>query len=371
MVGVLMTAACTFDLRVVQIIDGAAGAAGQGGTGGARDASQEASDARAGASGTAGDGGRSDASIDGHAGAGGSGGTAGKGGAAGGSGSGGVAGKGGSGGSAGSGGAAGAAGGGGGAAGVAGLGGAAGVAGLAGAAGVAGLGGAGGSSGGAGGGDGGMTGGTAGQSGGKDSGTDARDIWIADANPIDASDGGVVVFFEEPFDSTLGSFMVENGCGPSPPIWSNNAGYAHAAEPAERGVSSIHSPTIPVPANVADIRLRMRHKLDTESGYDGGQLLVSINGLTPAVVGTFTVGPYTAEGANPNPETCVDRPEPNWVLAWSGNVAEFESEVNLSAAPFNVVAGHTVEIRFRMLIDDPNAGNGWDINWVRLTGTAQ
>ena len=367
MVGVLMTAACTFDIRVVQIIDsdGAAGAAGQGGMGGARDASQEASDARAGAGGAAGDGGRSDASVDGKAGAGGSGGAAGRGGAAGGSGSGGAAGKGGSSGTGGTGGTGGAAG----AAGAAGLGGAAGVAGLGGAAGVAGLG-AGGTSGGAGGADGGMTAGAAGQTGGRDGGMDARDIWVVDTNIFDAPpDGGIVVFFEENFDSALGTFTVENNCG-SPPVWSNNAGYAHAPDPAILGISSLHSPSVTVPPNVSEIHLRLSHKFGTEMGYHGGQLLVSVNSGTPAMVTTFTTGPYV-NGTNVNADTCTALTIPSSFYGWSGDLTEFESEVNLSAAPFNVAAGNTVAIRFRMLTDNVNAGNGWDINWVRLSGYAQ
>ena len=372
-----MTAACTFDIRVVQIItDGAAEAGGQGGAD-ARDASQDASDARAGADGAGGQGGRSDASVDGNAGASGSGG-AGKGGAggsSGSSGSSGTAGAGGSGGSGGSGGTAGAAGSAGiggiaGAAGVAGLAGAAGIAGLTGAGGVAGLTGAGGTTGGTGGSDGGTTDGAAGQSGGIDAGTDARDIWVADSDLVDASDGGTVVFFTENFDSALGAFTVQNDCGTSAPVWSNNAGYAHATDPAILGVSSISSPSVTVPANVSQIRLRLSHKVGTEAGYHGGQLLVSVNSGTPAMVTNFTAGPYV-NGSSVNPDTCTERPEPSWVSAWSGNLPEFESEANLSGAPFNVAAGDTVSIRFRMLTDSFNPGNGWDINWVRLTGTAQ
>lgn len=53
---------------------------------------------------------------------------------------------------------------------------------------------------------------------------------------------------------------------------------------------------------------------------------------------------------------------------WSGNHAEMESDVNLSAAPFNAVAGRTISIAFRMLSDNSQNGTGWDINWVKLVG---
>jgi hypothetical protein len=181
----------------------------------------------------------------------------------------------------------------------------------------------------------------------------------------------VVVFFEESFDSALGAFTVENGCGPTPPAWSNNAGYAHAAELAALGISSIYTPAIVVPTGVSNVRLRMRHKHDTEYGYDGGQLLVSINSGPLALVANFTEGPYTQEGAHPNPETCMEYSTPSWWPAWSGPGPELESEVALSAAPFNVVPGDTVSIRFRMLVDSRNAGNGWDIDWVRLTASSR
>jgi hypothetical protein len=383
-----MTAACTFDIRAFQILDGAAGAAGQGATGDARDASQEAGDARAGSDGAGGQDGQSDASVDGNAGAGGSSGTAGKGGAAGATGSGGAGGKAGSGGVGASSGAAGFAGVGGsgdaagsaGAGGSGGRGGAAGIAGLGGAAGLAGIGGVAGLSGGGGtaGRDSGATGGTAGQAGGATGGgggtTGGSDGGTAvDANDAGsgAADGGVVVFFDENFDSTLGAFMVENQCGASPPVWSNNAGYAHATDPAALGISSLYSPHVSVPPNVSEIRLRLSHKFGMiEFGYHAGQLLVSVNSATPTLVTNFTAGPYV-NGSNIDADTCTAPPYPSSFDGWSGNLPEFESEVNLSGAPFNVAAGSTVSIRFRMLTDVGKAGNGWDINWVRLTGTRQ
>jgi hypothetical protein len=162
---------------------------------------------------------------------------------------------------------------------------------------------------------------------------------------------------------------VENRCGTSPPVWSNVAGYAHADELSASGISSIYSPSISIPANVSEIRLRLRHKLNTDYGFNGGQLLLTINGGALTQVRTFVQGAYSVEGVATDPDTCAKHPTPNWFPGWSGNLAAFESEVDLSVMPFNVVPGDTVSIRFRMLADKATAINGWDIDWVRLTAT--
>ena len=385
----LLTAACTIDARVVKVIDHDAsdGSDGRDATGMARDAS-ETSDASAGAGGTTGGAsdasGNSDGANGGRAGASGSAGAAGKGGVAGGSGSAGAsgsagraggAGKGGSGGVA-TGGAAGAAGAGGGgarggAAGNAGAGGGGGTTGGAGGATGGAAGAAGATMGGAGGAAGGSTGGAAGSAGtaggrGGGAGTD-----VADAGS-DAPVGGTIVIYEELFDNaTLGTFAVASGCGMSPPVWSNFAGYAHADELSAMGVSSIYSPSIVIPANVSQIKLRFRHKLHTDFGYNGGQLLLTVNGGALTLVSTFTQGGYSAEGVGTHPDTCFKDGTPNWHPGWSGNLTEFESEINVSDMPFNVVPGDTVSIRLRMLADNTKAFNGWDIDWVRLTATTQ
>jgi hypothetical protein len=180
----------------------------------------------------------------------------------------------------------------------------------------------------------------------------------------------IVTFFEEKFDDALGVFKAEDNCPSSPPVWSNSGGYAHAAELAKEGVSTLYSPIIDVPSNASDVRLRLRHKVDTELGYDGGQLVVVIDGTTRLVKkADFVLGPYVY-GAGHNPDTCFVHNDtiPGGVGdAWSGQPDEFESEVNLSAAPFNILPGSTISIRLRMLVDAEDAGAGWYVNWVKLT----
>jgi hypothetical protein len=175
------------------------------------------------------------------------------------------------------------------------------------------------------------------------------------------------VFYEEPFDTGTGAFSATNVCG-SFPVWTNSGGFAHASEPGSPGVSFITSPVVTIPAKTSNVRLRLSHKTNTEDGYDGGQVLVAMDGGTMTLVTTFTVGPYT-NGVHADQATCaVSGTTKNKYPGWSGNHAQFESEVDLSAAPFNAVAGSTIAITFRMSSDDSQNGNGWDIDWVRLTG---
>jgi hypothetical protein len=204
-------------------------------------------------------------------------------------------------------------------------------------------------------------------------GADAIDA-DADASGGDAGDaardGGINVFFEENFDTFLGTFSSPlTVCGSNVPQWSNNAGYAHASEPAGTGISRVSSPIITVPANTSNIRLRMSHRYDIETGWDNAQLLVSINGAALTQVTAFIVGGYT-NGGHTNPSNCALTGTQGQFPGWSGDQPEAISEVDLSAAPFNVGPDDTVRISFQMLTDNSQSGAGWDINWVTLSGTS-
>jgi hypothetical protein len=100
---------------------------------------------------------------------------------------------------------------------------------------------------------------------------------------------------------------------------------------------------------------------------------VAIDGGASVVVQEqhFAIGPYVnGDWASTDPVTCFVVETGDNFPAWTGNRAEFESEVNLSAAPFNLAPGSTLSIRLRMLVDDLFAGNGWDVNWVRVTASS-
>jgi hypothetical protein len=197
-----------------------------------------------------------------------------------------------------------------------------------------------------------------------DAADDARD------SAADTADGGVVVFYREDFNSDIGMFTRDGTvCGLAPPVWSNVSGFAHASEPIGTGASRIIGPTITVPTNVSNVRLRMSHRYNTEPGYDAAQLFVAVNGLAVMHVTTFTTGGY-ANGGVTNPNSCTLGTTAGQFPGWSGNQTEFVSEVNLAAAPFNVGADDTVSIVFRMTVDPLMSGAGWDINWVTLSGTS-
>jgi hypothetical protein len=184
------------------------------------------------------------------------------------------------------------------------------------------------------------------------------------------ADAGIVVFYQENFDSGFGTFSQPvNVCGNTQPQWSNIGGYLHAADPATTGVTRIASPAVTVPANTSNITLRMSHRFDTEEAFDAGQLLISVNGATAVLVTTFTSGGYTS-GGQTNPANCNLTNMPGQFPGWSGTQAEWVSEVNLSAAPFNVGPGNTLTITFRMTTDSIIDGVGWDINWVTLSGSS-
>ena len=205
---------------------------------------------------------------------------------------------------------------------------------------------------------------------GDEGGTDANDAATHDAADVrdgaaDTADGGVVVFYNEPFNSGLGTFTLDQTvCGLTPPLWSNASGYAHASEPAGTAASRIISPDITVPAGVSNVKLRMSHRYNTELGFDAAQLFVSINGLAVTQVTAFTTGGYDNGGVT-NPNSCALGTMQGQFPGWSGNRTEFVSEANLNVAP-----GETVTIVFRMTVDPLMSGAGWDINWVTLSGTS-
>jgi hypothetical protein len=220
--------------------------------------------------------------------------------------------------------------------------------------------------------DAGGTGDASDASGGSDTNDAATPPDAADArdSAADTADGGVVVFYREDFNSDIGMFTREGTvCGLAPPVWSNASGFAHASEPIGTGASRIISPTITVPANVSNVRLRMSHRYDTEIAFDAAQLFVSVNGLAVTQVTVFTIGGYDNGGVT-NPNSCTLGTMAGQFLGWSGMRTEFVSEVNLAAAPFNVGADDTVSIVFRMTVDPLMSGAGWDINWVTLSGTS-
>jgi Zn-dependent metalloprotease len=129
----------------------------------------------------------------------------------------------------------------------------------------------------------------------------------------------------------------------------------------ESGVLQLLSPVITLPAGAANPRLTFDHWVATETGWDGGNLKVSVNGGPWQVVAAadYTYNPYnttlfTVAQGNTNPLSG----QPGFSGADGGAVAGSwgRSHVNLAnyAAP-----GNTVQLRF----DLGNDGCGGVVGW--------
>jgi hypothetical protein len=132
------------------------------------------------------------------------------------------------------------------------------------------------------------------------------------------------------------------------------------------GGTNLTSPSTAITATAATVSFRNRY--DTEAGWDGGALEISINGGAFADIitagGRFVQNGYTGglgAGAN-NP--LANR------SAWSGNSNGYvTSIVRLPAA----AAGQNIQLRWRFGADDNTAGtgtpSGWNVDTVKVNGT--
>jgi len=131
------------------------------------------------------------------------------------------------------------------------------------------------------------------------------------------------------------------------------------------GGSDLTSPSIPIAAPAAT--LSFRHRFDTEGGWDGGLLEISIGG------GAFTDivaagGRFIQNGYNGAVGGGTNNPIANR-NAWSGNSNGYISTtVQLPAA----AAGQNVQFKWRFGADDNTAGSGpspgWNIDDVSVNG---
>jgi hypothetical protein len=143
---------------------------------------------------------------------------------------------------------------------------------------------------------------------------------------------------------------------------------AFAADPATvGGGSDLTSPSIPITAQAATVSFRNRY--DTEAGWDGGVLEISINGgaFTDIITagGRFIENGYTgvlgANGAN-NPLAGRN--------AWNGNSNGYiNTTVQLPAS----AAGQNVQFKWRFGGDDNTVGQGpnpgWYVDTVKVNGS--
>lgn len=116
-------------------------------------------------------------------------------------------------------------------------------------------------------------------------------------------------------------------------------------------------------------RLRFFHHFDTEAGFDGGVLEVSINGgvswfdILSGNGGTMPPNPsrFIENGYNTTISNCCSNPLANRA-AWSGGNSGWEAVV----VDLTDFAGHELILRWRIGTDTANAGNGWWVDDIAL-----
>lgn len=133
-----------------------------------------------------------------------------------------------------------------------------------------------------------------------------------------------------------------------------NSAFANDANKV--GVSELVSP--PVGISSASAQLTFRHYYNTETGWDGGVLEISVGGGAFTDIlsagGTFVTGGYNRTlNSSGNPLSGRQ--------AWSGNSSGFVTTiVNLPAA----AAGQTVRFKWRCGTDSSIGGTGWYVDTV-------
>lgn len=134
------------------------------------------------------------------------------------------------------------------------------------------------------------------------------------------------------------------------------------------GTFSMDSPEITAPADASQLQLRFRHYVETELGYDGGNVLLSVNGgafaLVPPENYTFNAPAEPLEaappiGLNTNPKAGE--------LAWHGaNEGGVTGSWGTTIVDLTglVDPGDTLVVRFDFGIDGCNGLTGWYVGDV-------
>lgn len=138
---------------------------------------------------------------------------------------------------------------------------------------------------------------------------------------------------------------------------------AFAADPTTvGGGTDLTSPSIPITAVAAQVSFRQRY--DTEPGWDGGVLEISING--GAFQDIITAGgSFLQNGYNGTLGAGTNNPLANR-NAWNGNSGGFiTSRVQLPAS----AAGQNVQLKWRFGADDNTAGLGWNVDTIQVAGS--
>ena len=156
----------------------------------------------------------------------------------------------------------------------------------------------------------------------------------------------------------------------------NRVDLGNCADDDESGVFYMISPEIAVAADDPGF-LMFEHYFLTESGYDGGNLMISINGgiFTPVPQLAYSVVPGTAfvhnayngslndiTDQNTNPKRGEEAF--NGANPISGDNNWGQSQVDLAAA--GVVAGDTIRLRWDFGQDGCNGNDGWYVDRIEV-----
>ena len=134
------------------------------------------------------------------------------------------------------------------------------------------------------------------------------------------------------------------------------------------GRFSMDSPPVTVPDGAGSLQVRFRHYVETELGYDGGNLLISVDG------GAFALVPPESYRFN-GPEQPLEPPPPVGLntnpkageLAWHGaNEGGVTGSWGTTIVDLTglVAAGDTFVLRFELGIDGCNGVTGWYVGDV-------
>ncbi|MEJ7702021.1 MAG: FG-GAP-like repeat-containing protein [Pyrinomonadaceae bacterium] len=128
------------------------------------------------------------------------------------------------------------------------------------------------------------------------------------------------------------------------------------------GGADLTSPEIQISALAATVTFR--NKYDTEAGWDGGVLEISINGGAfqdiLAAGGSFVEGGYNGTLGESSVNPLANR------QAWTGNSGGF---ITTTARLPATAKGQKIRLRFRLGADNNTAGTGWNIDTIKVAGS--
>ena len=139
------------------------------------------------------------------------------------------------------------------------------------------------------------------------------------------------------------------------------------------GAFSLTSPVITLPAGAGDFEVRFDHYVETELTYDGGNLLISVNGgaftLVPQSAYVFNAPPSQLGNALPPPAGDGNTNPKAGQYGWHGT-NEGTSFGSWGTTIVNLAGmasgGQTIRLRFDFGIDGCNGVTGWFVDTVQV-----